>query len=206
VTLRIETGDDGPEGEQGRSELVPQSSRSSTERAVLFHVEDTGPGIAAPDLARIFEPFEQAGDHGARAQGVGLGLAISRRIIDQMGGRMDVRSAPGEGSTFTVALRLPVIREEKPTREESAAEAITGYEGPRPPSGPLIPPSPEVIARLCELVERGRLQELAQELLALEAENRQLGPWLQKARALAEGFQVRELHAMLVTPDPRSAR
>ena len=66
----------------------------------------------------------------------------------------------------------------------------------------MIPPSPEVIARLCELVERGRLQELAQELLALEAEDRRLGPWLQKARSLTEGFRVHELRATLIAPDP----
>jgi signal transduction histidine kinase/ActR/RegA family two-component response regulator len=114
VTLRVSAGEDGPEG-----------------RGVVFHVEDTGPGIAPADLERVFEPFEQAGDRRARAEGAGLGLAITRRIVEQMGGRIDVKSALGEGSTFTVALRLPVVRGEAPPADASAAEAITGYEGPR---------------------------------------------------------------------------
>ncbi|MDI1478863.1 hybrid sensor histidine kinase/response regulator [Polyangium sp. y55x31] len=99
--------------------------------AFVFRVEDTGPGIAPADLARIFDPFEQAGDRGARAEGAGLGLAISRRIVEQMGGRLDVTSVPGEGSTFTVTLRLPVIAERAPTGDTGSDEVITGYAGTR---------------------------------------------------------------------------
>nr|WP_275939346.1 hybrid sensor histidine kinase/response regulator [Polyangium spumosum] len=97
----------------------------------VFRVEDTGPGIAPADLARIFDPFEQAGDRGARAQGAGLGLTISRRIVEQMGGRLDVESVPGEGSTFTVALRLPVVDEEGPIGEAAPDDVVVGYEGAR---------------------------------------------------------------------------
>ncbi|MDI3286642.1 hybrid sensor histidine kinase/response regulator [Polyangium sp. 15x6] len=98
---------------------------------LAFHVEDTGPGIAPADVARIFEPFEQAGDRGARAEGAGLGLSISRKIVEQMGGRLDVESTFGEGSTFTVALPLPVAAERESAGEARPAEVITGYEGAR---------------------------------------------------------------------------
>jgi hypothetical protein len=175
--VRIEAADDTPEG-----------------RAVLFHVEDTGPGIAPADIERIFAPFEQAGDDGARRVGAGLGLAISRRIVEQMGGRIEAQSRPGEGSTFTVALRLDVVH------EEAMARASTP-----PPGEPLRAPSPEVRARLFALAERGRLQEIGQELLALEAEDPALGPWLRQARALAEEFRVHELCAMLAAPDGEPA-
>ncbi len=64
-------------------------------------VTDPGRGIAAADLERIFEPFRQASDtvpDGPR--GTGLGLPISRQIVEGHGGTMGVTSAPGQGSTF----------------------------------------------------------------------------------------------------------
>ncbi|WP_438010776.1 ATP-binding protein [Sorangium sp. So ce321] len=98
---------------------------------LFFHVQDTGPGIAPADVARIFQPFEQSGDRRARAQGAGLGLSISRKIVEQMGGRIEVQSAPGEGSTFTVAVRLPAIAKRAQAAEERPSEIFTGYEGAR---------------------------------------------------------------------------
>lgn len=73
-----------------------------------FAVTDTGPGIAAADQARIFSAFEQAETAGAdRRDGVGLGLAICRAIVDAMGGAIHLDSAPGEGARFAFTLDLP---------------------------------------------------------------------------------------------------
>jgi CheY-like chemotaxis protein len=69
-----------------------------------FEVEDTGCGILPEDQARIFEKFEQAG---AAAGGTGLGLAITRSLVKEMGGRIGLRSKPGEGSCFFVLIPLP---------------------------------------------------------------------------------------------------
>ncbi|WP_437626795.1 hypothetical protein [Sorangium sp. So ce1151] len=85
------------------------------------------------------------------------------------------------------------------------AAPAAGRAGERPPSGPRIPPSPEVLARLADLAERGRLPELSQELRALEAEDPRLGPWLAEARALADEFRVRELRALLSAAPERGA-
>jgi CheY-like chemotaxis protein/anti-sigma regulatory factor (Ser/Thr protein kinase) len=73
-----------------------------------FDIEDTGPGIAAPELERIFEPFARGA---GAAQGSGLGLTIARMLTDLMGGEMSVRSTPGEGSCFRIRLFLPRQRE-----------------------------------------------------------------------------------------------
>ncbi|HEY8615053.1 HAMP domain-containing sensor histidine kinase [Phenylobacterium sp.] len=72
---------------------------------VALEVADTGVGVPADQLDRIFERFEQAPGAASKFGGTGLGLAISRRLAEQMGGAITVRSTPGEGSVFTV--RLP---------------------------------------------------------------------------------------------------
>jgi NtrC-family two-component system sensor histidine kinase KinB len=69
---------------------------------VAFAVTDTGAGIPRDYLPRIFEPFVQVPD--AAAGGSGLGLTISRRIVEAHGGQLTVQSAPGRGSTFTFTL------------------------------------------------------------------------------------------------------
>ena len=68
-------------------------------------VRDTGVGIPLEDQQRIFEAYEQAGPKEGQQKGVGLGLAIAKRLVELHGGRIWVASAPGQGSTFT--FRLP---------------------------------------------------------------------------------------------------
>jgi PAS domain S-box-containing protein len=71
---------------------------------VTIHVSDTGIGIAADHLERVFEPFVQVSGSVSSEEGVGLGLSISRDLARAMGGEISVRSEPGAGSTFTVVL------------------------------------------------------------------------------------------------------
>jgi PAS domain S-box-containing protein len=74
-----------------------------TDRSLFFHVEDRGRGIPATELGRIFEEFVQVGDSD---EGTGLGLPISRKLAQLLGGELTADSQPGQGSTFHV--RLPV--------------------------------------------------------------------------------------------------
>lgn len=70
------------------------------EDGLTVTVRDNGPGMAAADQAHAFEKFRQVGDAGHQPQGTGLGLPISREIVEHFGGRMWVESQPGEGACF----------------------------------------------------------------------------------------------------------
>ncbi|QJX46941.1 PAS domain S-box protein [Hymenobacter taeanensis] len=81
---------------------------TATTLGLEFSVQDTGIGIAPEKLETIFESFSQAyADISRRFGGTGLGLTISRRLIEQLGGRMWVTSELGQGSTFYFSLTLP---------------------------------------------------------------------------------------------------
>ncbi|MDZ5460898.1 MASE1 domain-containing protein [Azohydromonas lata] len=77
---------------------------------LLFAVQDTGMGIPLEQQSHIFEPFMQADSSTTRQfGGTGLGLAIVRRLVDMMGGLLELQSAPGQGSTFSVTLTLALL-------------------------------------------------------------------------------------------------
>ena len=96
-----------PEGGEVRVRLHFEPSEAGrSERQAVLEVTDTGIGIDAADLRRIFDRFYRVDKARSRAQGgSGLGLAICRWIVEAHGGRIEVRSRPGAGSTFSV--RLP---------------------------------------------------------------------------------------------------
>ena len=94
-----------PDGTDVRVTLS-EDPTAGTHGEVVLEVTDQGIGISAADQEHLFEEFFRSEDPEAvRQPGTGLGLAIVKRVVDRHGGRITVRSAPGEGSTFTV--RLP---------------------------------------------------------------------------------------------------
>ncbi len=88
---------------KGEISIQTSSEKSPDGRMwTVIHVADNGCGIVAEDLARIFEPFFTR-----KAEGTGLGLAITHRIVQHHGGSIEVKSARGKGSVFTIRLPAP---------------------------------------------------------------------------------------------------
>jgi signal transduction histidine kinase/HPt (histidine-containing phosphotransfer) domain-containing protein len=96
---------------------------SSVDARHVFEVTDTGIGLTPEQIARLFQPFEQADSSSTRRHGgTGLGLVISRHLAREMGGDITVRSTPGQGSSFTFTVTLP----EAPTRDTEPGALIGG--------------------------------------------------------------------------------
>jgi signal transduction histidine kinase/DNA-binding NarL/FixJ family response regulator len=99
-------------------------------QVATLEIEDTGPGIAPEDQQRIFDPYEQVTGPGGHARpGVGLGLPITKAIIEILGGNLELESEPGRGSCFRVTLMLsePAIA----LAAEAPRRRIVGHEGPQ---------------------------------------------------------------------------
>lgn len=112
---------------------VALSVRYRNEVAVI-EVSDTGIGIAPDQFERIWKPFERLSPKGG-SSGSGLGLTITRLLVEILGGEITVDSAPGEGTTFRVRLMLPSVLPEadQPRAASPAPERLKarGYLGPR---------------------------------------------------------------------------
>jgi two-component system, NtrC family, sensor kinase len=89
---------------------------SAADGSFTVAVRDTGPGIAEPEQAKIFEEFQQADSSITKKKGgTGLGLAIAKRIVELHGGRIWVESMPGQGSTFSFTLPTKVEQQARPS-------------------------------------------------------------------------------------------
>jgi CheY-like chemotaxis protein len=98
--------------------------------SLVITVSDTGIGIEPEDQVRVFDSFQQGGRSASTAEGTGLGLTLTKRIVELHGGRMWLTSTPGEGSTF--GLSIP-----QPERPSPARQELWMTEG-AVPTGPVV--------------------------------------------------------------------
>ncbi|MCK3784449.1 ATP-binding protein [Sinorhizobium meliloti] len=118
--------------------------------SVRIRIDDSGPGMSADELARVFEEFEQAGDDAQRAKGTGLGLAISRRIMEAFGGSLTATSMSGKGSRFEI--RFPMAGaglSGVPVRRGILAGAQVLVMAPEGPSSAALAATIETLGGTC---------------------------------------------------------
>jgi CheY-like chemotaxis protein len=118
--------------ERGQVEVVARTVSLDERRARLrFEVRDTGIGISAETLETLFQPFTQADESITRRfGGTGLGLTISKRLVELMDGAIGAESTPGAGSVFWIELPLPIV-DLASVVEDRAMAADAGPRGPR---------------------------------------------------------------------------
>jgi PAS domain S-box-containing protein len=114
---------------------VAIAGEQPSETRVRITVADTGPGIAAERLGQLFAPFERLGAEDTDVEGTGIGLALSQRLTDAMGGTLAVTSTLGQGSTFS--LELP--------RVEGPVERYERLNGGAEPAAPVEAQRPKVL-------------------------------------------------------------
>ena len=135
---------------------VERVAADATTQTMLFTVEDSGVGIDSSFLPRLFEPFSQE-DASSTNQfgGSGLSLAVTKNIVELMGGSIAVRSEKNVGSTFTVTLPLRCVPQdgepEAPAAPEEAAQTPVSLEGRRVLVAEDLPENAEIVMDLLEL-------------------------------------------------------
>ncbi len=164
--------------------------------ALTFTVRDTGPGIAADEQARIFEPFIQAAGSGTHA-GAGLGLAIAREFVHLLGGALSLCSSPGQGARFSFTLHAPIDHAAAPEAAHPAAVA----EGGQAPGAPFMLDAAS-LAALAPALRADLIAALQQldsaRLAALLAVARSAhGALVNAMEAMVERHQYRQLCALL---------
>jgi two-component system sensor histidine kinase ChiS len=161
-----------------------------------FEVEDTGIGIAPEHLDRILLPFEQVSDWKHKSEGAGLGLSLTKQLVNLMGGQVQIESRLGQGSKFEVILDFPEPESyelsdtetcQPPFAPESLADFSASFKGP----------SAIQAAELSELAMIGDPVGILDFITKLEQEDAELKPFVEEIRQLSQHFENFRIYQLL---------
>ena len=167
------------------------------ERKLRCEVKDTGPGLTLTQQKHIFSPFQQAKEVTLEASGgtnlTGLGLAVSKMLVENMGGTLTLQSTPDKGSLFIVEIPMeatisPVVEEQDPDAPvmDATPETIPG-------------PDPADARELYKLAKNGDVMSILEYTQELELRNPELTLFTREINRMAKGFQERKLTEFVKT-------
>ena len=159
-----------------------------------FEVTDTGLGLTPEEMARIFAPFEQATPAGKASQGLGLGLSISQRLAERLGGSIQVESTPGVGSRFWFDIPCVCPQEPGPMEAErraSSAQALPVLDAA------ALGLTAEAIQPLDRLARIGDIKGVEAEAKRLAAVTPTAQPFVDQVLVLAQGFNDQAIRTLI---------
>jgi CheY-like chemotaxis protein len=108
--------------------MVEVMFSGSTSERIRINVKDTGAGLPPEKLAQLFQPFNRLGQEAGTVEGTGIGLAVSKRLIELMGGAIGVESTVGVGSVFWLELNVADALKPATVRDKPVVPAIKVYD------------------------------------------------------------------------------
>ena len=179
------------------------NTNAQNHQKIRFIVQDSGIGISQEQLAKIFSPFEQVGNKSRQAAGTGLGLSITQKLVEKMGGNLQVESELGSGSKFWFEIIFPCseqsdanVNKIMPDSVTSSLAATSGQstlEQNQPSEPNLIPPPEDELMVLYELALLGSMQKIKERARYLEELDFKYSPLANKLVEFAEDFQDQKI-------------
>ncbi|MGC9526812.1 MAG: sensor histidine kinase [Limnospira sp.] len=183
-------------------QIFPAAPPDLDSAKINFSIEDTGGGLTSEQIGQLFQPFECFGDRVHNTEGTGLGLTISQRLVQIMGGNIQVESDPDRGSKFWFDLTLPIstaelspfparqiLKNEESTPEPSATET------------PLILPPIEELSALIKAARIGDIETLEREAKRLKQINSSYTNFANKVLQFARDFDDRAILNLIEVRD-----
>ena len=183
-----------------KSSTIDQSFSDRNHQTICFEIRDSGIGIDSGQLSKIFNPFEQVGNKQRQSGGTGLGLNITKQLVEKMGGQLQVSSKLGVGSIFWFEVTFPCSEnldtDQVPTvwslKETMLVEDSSETLEVLTEKALSVPPSEEMMI-LYELAMLGSMQKIKAQAKYLEKLDSSYSPLAAKLQQLAENFQDEEI-------------